>query len=681
MIRVSWISFSWIAAAASLASVAAGAWAVSTPIDDWHIAGPFGGTALSVAVDPKNTSTLLAGGRSSLLFQSHDFGESWLPLNLPRRNLADVTSILVDPTDSNHYLIGVLDANGGGLSNSPDGGKTWSSAKDIRDFGVRALAASPSDPSEFVAGTTRGVMRSSDAGKSWSRISDPNNLEMQGITSVAVDPKDGNIIYAGTSHLPWKSMDGGKTWESIHAGMIDDSDVFSIYVSPSQPSDIFASACSGIYASLNRGDSWRKLAGIPNTSRRTHVIRQDLLQPHTIYAGTTTGLFKSGNSGVNWRTVSGAQVNSIAFDPAEPKSMYLAMENEGMGKTSDGGETIKPINNGFVDRHIAAVTLSGDKLVAIESQLGNSTGIFFSSDRGETWKQIQDPRGLAGVHLRAVAGSSSDKKVLLASNSRQMFSSADGGQSWTPFALRMIVPPRFQTATSGAGKKDKVQAKGSAATRSSGPHKSELVLRTVTPTAIGGLYASKADGKDMVFVATSLGLFRSSDAGATWAQLDMTVFADVWGLYFPPAADGRMIARTAAGLYMSNDCGDHWTPLSFPLPAVDVNDVAIPSDPKGRLLVASTRGIYVSQDNGGKWLAYARGIGSSTVDSVLYRGSSQTAYAVEYGKLLRSNDGGSSWALVESALSSLEIRTLWTPGEDSDRMYGITSGLGILFRN
>ena len=683
MIKVRFFGLALAAAVSVGMAGAAAAWAVSEPVSDWKIAGPFGGSAITVAVDPQSPKTLLAGARSSLLFQSQDFGGSWQPLNLPRRNLGEVTSILVDPSDSSHYVVGTVDAFGGGLYNSNDGGKTWTAAKDITDVGVRALAASPSKPLEFVAGTTKGVMRSEDGGKSWTRISDPNNFEMQSITAVAVDTRDGNIIYAGTSHLPWKTMDGGKTWESIHSGMIDDSDVFSIYVSPGQPSDVFASACSGIYASLNRGDSWRKLAGIPNSSRRTHVIRQDLLEPNTIYAGTTTGLFKSANGGVTWKTVSGTQVNSIAFDPAQPKSMYLATEDEGLGKTDNGGETIQPINNGFVDRQIAAVTNSAGKFITIEPQLGASTGIFVSSDKGETWSQIRNPGGLAGVHLRTIAGSASNAKVLLASNTRQIFSSVDGGQVWKPFVLRMIVPPAAAVKSASTVRSpaygSTVHARTVAATRR--PVKPRVVLRTVTPTEIMGLYQTTDSGNDLLYAATSLGLFRSSDGGAQWSQLDLGVSADISGLYFPATPDGRIMARTAAGLYLSKDCGDHWEPFPFPLPASEVTDIAIPHDAKARFLIATTVGLYSSPDGGGKWVANDSGIHGSTISSVVYSGLHQTAYAIEYGRLFQSNDGGCSWEFVPSALPGLDIRKLWVAENASDRLYAITSGFGILFRN
>jgi photosystem II stability/assembly factor-like uncharacterized protein len=679
MVRRIFVPF---AICAGLLAATGAALSVAVPPTDWKITGPFGGTAITVAVDPESPKTVLAGARNTLLYASQDFGGTWEALDFPKRNLGEVTSIIIDPANSMHYVVGVLDAFGGGLFQSQDAGKSWTITPDIKDFGVRALAVSMSNPSEFVAGTLHGVMMSSDSGKTWTRISDPNNLEMQGITSLAIDPKDGNVIYAGTSHLPWKTTDGGKTWESIHSGMIDDSDVFSIYVDPAQPEDVFASACSGIYSSLNRGDSWKKLAGIPNTSRRTHVIRRDRMQPNVIYAGTTTGLFKSSNGGLIWKTVNSAQVNSIAFDPAQPTTMYMAMEYEGIGKTQNGGETITPINNGFVDRQISAVTKSGGKFVAIESQIGESTGLFTSADQGETWSQVRNVKGLSGVHLRYITGTADQDKVLLAGTSHELVKSIDGGQIWRPFALRMIVTPPTHAAPTHAAPAHVTTAHTRTKTA---PRRASVkprtILKTVTPTTIYGLYQMEQGPKGTLYVATNLGLFRSSDLGEEWTQLAMNDATEVTGLYISPNSDGRLVAQTPAGLYMSKDCGDHWDKLSFPLPSSDINGVAIPVDPNARLLAATRVGLYSSSDSGSNWTLESHGMPASTINSVVYRASTQTAFAVQYGKLFQSSDGGNSWTPLSSTLSSPEIRELWVPDNTSTRLYGITSGLGILFRN
>ena len=655
----------------------------TTPPADWKIAGPFGGTALTIAIDPKESSVVLAGAMSSLLFQSRDAGTNWSLLDFPKRTLSEVTTILIDPEDSTHYLAGMIAADGGGLFESHDRGKSWAAVDGVRDFGVRALAAAPSKPSRFVAGTMHGLMLSDDSGKTWTRISDPQNLEMQAISAVAVDSKDPDIIYAGTSHLPWKTTDGGKTWQSIHTGMIDDSDVFSIYVDTSEPSDVLASACSGIYASNDRGDLWHKLLGIPNTSRRTHVVREDPLSGSTIYAGTTTGLFRSLNRGTTWKTLTDTQVNHLAFDPAHPQNMYLALEYEGIGKSINGGDQINLINHGFVDRVISWVTVSGDNFVAIETQEGETTGIFVSSDRGQSWVQLRATRGLAGVHLKTISGSTTDPHILLAASPHQMYKSADAGANWKPLPIRLIVspPPETQkkappTPTRGAVRGKPVPRTGVARTVRPQPK-----IKEISPSEISGIYALKSGPKDLFFAATDLGLLRSDDAGEHWTLAEMPGTTAVTALYIGPPASDYLVARTAGGLFLSKDCGDHWSPVPFPLPASDLNDLAIPADDSAPFLAATRVGLYSSSDGGNRWTPNRDGLPASTVSSVVYAGSPHTAFAIEYGRLYQTTDSGNAWSELSSALPVLRIRQLWVPQRDSKRLYGITSELGIIFRD
>lgn len=667
--------------ASTFAALTLVVWAASAPENDWKIAGPFGGTATTLSIDPKDSNVVLAGAMNSLLFQSRDSGANWDPLNLPKRNLGEVTSLLIDPEDSTHYLAGMIAASGGALFESHDQGKTWKAANGLQDTGVRALAVSASKPSRFVAGTLKGAMLSDDSGKTWTRISDPQNLEMQAISAVAIDPKDPNIIYAGTSHLPWKTMDAGKTWESIHTGMIDDSDVFSIYVNPGAPEDVLASACSGIYSSSDRGDLWHKLLGIPNTSRRTHVVRQDPLNASVVYAGTTTGLFKSVNNGTTWKTLTNTQVNALVFDPLHPQNMFLALDYEGVGKSDTGGEQINLIDNGFVDRVISWVSTSGNKLIAIETQEGETSGIFVSSDRAESWSQLRETRGLAGVHLKAITGTSSEERTWIAASPHQMYKSVDGGAIWKPLPVRLIVSPPPETQKPKPQPKTAhVAARGKQVARSK-TVKRRPIIKEISLSEVSGLYSLKSGMKDVLFAATDLGLLKSSDLGEHWTLAEIPGSTAVTALYSPPNSDGRLIVRAAGGLFVSTDYGEHWTQLAFPLPVSDVNDVAIPADESAPLLVATRVGLYSSPDAGKQWSANPGRLPASTVSSVIYAKSQGVAYAVEYGQLYKTSDGANSWSQLSTALPALRIRQLWIPENNSNRLYGITSDLGIIFRN
>lgn len=667
--------------ASSLAALAVAAWAVSTSANDWTLSGPFGGTAMSVALDPQQPESLFAGAMNSLLFHSDDGGATWALIDFPQHPLSTVTSILVDPSDSKHYFVGITAADGGGLFESHDRGKTWPAVKDIPDFGVRALAASASNPSRFVAGTLHGVMLSDDCGKTWKRVSDPQNQEMQGITSIAIDPADANIIYAGTAHLPWKTTDGGNTWESIHTGMIDDSDVFSVYVDPSAPNNILASACSGIYSSSDRGELWHKLLGIPNTSRRTHVVREDPQSSNIIYAGTTTGLFKSGDSGKIWKTLTNIPVNAIAFNRVSPYSMYLALEYEGIGKSNDGGAAIELVDKGFVDRRITGLTVSGNKLMAFESQEGESSGLFVSGNRGETWTQLRTTRGLSGVHLRSITGFSSQGEVLLAANHHEMYKSIDGGGVWKPLPIRRILPPPSET------QKPKTATKsGTARSRTSRrpvkPVTPKPIVKEVSLSEINGLYSLKSDPKELAFAATDLGLLKSDDLGEHWTLIDIPGSIAAMALYGVEAGGGQLILKASGGLYASQDFGDHWSQIAFPLPVADINDVAIQTGGADSLLIATRLGLYSSSDGGAHWSNDGnKGLPASTVATVLYSPARGEAFAIEYGNMYARKDGAPSWSAVPSSLPALKIRQLWSPGDNSERLYGITTNLGVLFRD
>ncbi len=113
----------------------------------------------------------------------------------------------------------------------------------------------------------------------------------------------------------------------------------------------------------------------------------------------------------------------------------------------------------------------------------------------------------------------------------------------------------------------------------------------------------------------------------------------------------------------------------------EVNNVAIPPDRSAPLLVATRTGLYSSPDDGATWYPNSGKLPASTVNSVTYSpAEAGVAYAVQYGQLYESKDCGNSWSPVPTALHALHIRQLWIPAENSDRLYGITNDLGILFR-
>ena len=140
----------------------------------WRMAGPFGGSARAIAIDPENGKTLLAGARDSLLFRSDDAGATWRLLPFPGRTPGTIDALIIDPTSSAHFYAGLDagDSPDSGVYESRDGGEHWQALAGIRGLRIESLAFAPSDPRVLAAGTSKGVYLSAaedEAGREFPR--------------------------------------------------------------------------------------------------------------------------------------------------------------------------------------------------------------------------------------------------------------------------------------------------------------------------------------------------------------------------------------------------------------------------------------------------------------------------------------------------------------------------------
>jgi len=625
-------------------------------IGGWRLAGPFGGSARAIAIDAQNGHTLVVGSRDSLLFRSDDAGASWRLLPFPRGTAGVFNSVLIDPKESQHYYAGLDagDSRDSGVYESKDGGETWQALAGMRGSRIEALAISPIDSSTLAAGTSKGVFVSADRGETWRRISSATDVEMQDITALAFDPADANVLYAGTPHLPWKTSDGGATWHSISAGLIDDSDIFSIRVDPNHPQLVFASACSGIYRSDSGGEGWHKIQGIPGTHRRTHIISEDPRNSDTIFAGTTLGLFKSPDGGKTWRHLSSEQVNWMVFDPAEPRTLYLATEFAGILKSTDSGETFHAMNEGFANHRLSEITSDGKRLYASSTYEGLFGGVFVSSDGGLQWSLRANEEALNGRNLHSLTASPASADKVFAASEDAILKSADGGKTWAA-----VTQPRVVVA---ARPGQRVPSVGRAHIH-----------------AVRAVQSGK--GAVVLFAGTDAGLFRSLNSGTTWEQVKAPGITgeSVLAIYAPPSGDSRLAARTASGLFISEDSGHTWQPALVPN-GYYIYDVALPAAHEVAILAATSRGVLQSTDEGAHWKLVTEGVPAATVDSVRFNPSEgREAFLVQYGNVYRTVDGGDSWqAFSNEGLQGAAIRMLWFAPDLPRRIFALSVARGAL---
>jgi len=619
---------------------------------DWRLAGPFGGSARSIAIDPANRSILLAGTRDSLLFRSDDAGATWNLLRFPPGTPGTFNALLIDPRASGHFYAGLDagDSRDSGVYESRDGGEHWSALEGVRGLRIESLAMAPEDGRVLAAGTSQGVFLTKDGGETWSRISVAGNPEMQDITALAFDPVHSSTIYAGTPHLPWKTSDEGANWHSIATGLIDDSDIFSIHVDPKRPERMLASACSGIYRSENAGEQWTKLRGIPGTHRRTHIIAQDPNDPDIIYAGTTLGLFKSMDAGASWQHLNAEQVNWMVFDPGDPRILYLATEYAGILKSPDAGKTFLAVNRGFVQHNLTGITGAGSRVYASSIYEGTHGGVFESLDGGMNWTLRSSEAELGGRNLNSLAVAPSKESLLFAASANELLKSVDGGQTWS----RLPIQPKLDRSV-------KAQHFGQ--------------LRIQSLQVVEG-------SRLALFVGTQYGLFRSADGGASWERVAAKQLGTVpvHAIYAPARGCSRLAVATGLGLFVSTDGGNSWRPAPLPAGNSYIYDVALSPDPSAPILAGTSRGLLQSTNDGAQW-KLVTGVPAATVSSVRFNPEhALEAFLVQYGKVYHSLDGGTSWQLFPSdGLASAGIHKLWLSPDIPGRIFALSAARGALF--
>ena len=238
---------------------------------------------LYVGTEPGGLFVSNDGGESFELVESlwnHKARKTW---GGGGRDHAGVCSIIVDPRDSNHVIIGI---SVGGVYETTDGGETWTSRQkglssyflpnpDATDgHDPHFMLASPSNPDVLWQQNHCGVYRSTDGAQTWTDISQENGPVNFGFP-IALDEKDDNVAWVVPAHSDQfrvpidgaicvcRTDDGGKTWQEFRTGLPQEN-AFDITFRHALDIDgdtlVFGTTAGNVYYSEDRGESWRTIA-------------------------------------------------------------------------------------------------------------------------------------------------------------------------------------------------------------------------------------------------------------------------------------------------------------------------------------------------------------------------------------------------------------------------------------
>ena len=522
------------------------------------------------------------GTRNALLFRSRDGGESWTQLPFPAQVRAFLNTLAIDPEGKGIYLAGLTSELAGysGILRSTDAGATWRQAPDLRNQQVRAIAFKRANSNLVAAGTDSGVYLSQDSGLTWKRISPVENGQLRPIVAVAFDPNDSSTIYAGTPHLPWRTWDGGATWRSIHYGMINDSDVFSIQPDRNRPQRVFAGACSGIYRSLSGGATWARPAA-KDASYRTYIIVQDPQYENVWYAGTTHGTIRSLDGGSTWEELCPFAARSIAFDPGSLGRILIVTDEEGIVASDDRGKTWRAQNRGFCNRRLSSIWTTANAVYTIASDSTGNGSILRLGGGLNEWEVVGP-----AAELPFPPWSASHKSA----RARPAFYVGDYAvRNW--YRLGLPLPGSHIRALMT------VDQSWFAAVGTEGTFLSKDGQNWIPgSSAMGEVYDVTSTLGGRLLAATASGVKKSDDLGRTWHSVAAGDLGNdtVQSICSHPLRTRELFAAKYGTIYASSDAGGSWTRISMQPETMGPlrHLVVLPGTPDRLLVLTQQAGVW-----------------------------------------------------------------------------------------
>jgi len=306
---------------------------------------------------------------------------------------------------------------------------------------------------------------------SWRSIGPPRGGRSIAVSGVKGRPKE--AYFGAVGGGLWKTTDAGENWAPVTDGQIGSSSVGAVAVSESNPDLVYigmGESCirgnilpgDGVYKSTDAGKSWTHVgfgASDAIAKIRIHPARPDVVFVASFgkygVPSDERGVFKTTDGGRTWRRTlfrddkTGAV--DVAIDRRNPDVVYAALweayrveyqmssggPGSGLFKSTDGGETWTEITrrpglpSGVVGRIGVAVSGADSNRVyaLIESASG---GLFVSDDAGAAWKLINDNRNIrqrAFYYTHVAADPNNRDTVYLLNVSA--YRSADGGKTLT----------------------------------------------------------------------------------------------------------------------------------------------------------------------------------------------------------------------------------------------------------
>jgi len=528
-----------------------------------------------------------------------------------------ISALSIDWSDTNIMYLGsgygpsVSGPGGsGGVYKSINGGKSWTPV----DYGlnntiVDSLLINQNNPNVVIASTyTGGIYKTVDGGAHWYKTAS----YLMTFDFAA----GGNVVYVPTYSGIAMSTNFGNSWSIVLSTNVP----FFAVSTTANGSDVYSVDWNGnVYFSSDYGAHWKTVYHFNDVGLAWSITVEpwDSAVVYLAYIdfnnGSVPTLWKSQDSGTNWTSYpeftpnSGFVARSVAFDNSNQSVFYIV----GQGFAFKyNGTSFSSMSLGTDNRVVWTNPLNGTQVY-----VGSDQGLFYTANNGSSWRCISAPLNVS--MLMDVAAANGGSELQVAVQDYAALYSLNNGTTWAG---------NYPCECNWPGE--------------------------------GGTVIVNPANSFIVYFYTSDVLKLSNTSGQSWMTIASFTPTQP-GVYFPqgmtvnPRNPSTVYLATSSGVFYSTDWGYNWSVLS----GSPKNATVVAMDPQNlsKIWVGTSDGLFFGNLTSKKW--YSTGLTKGNfIDSIAIDPDNKSIVFVgtglfSSGTILRSTNDGGSFVNIGSKLN------------------------------